>query len=122
MSHNWDQTVGQDFLNSLLTDFQLCTDNTQGSSLDPVPEALFDSNNSHDHLIDPGLAGWSWTGEPNPPSSQTGQNSTQASASTAEQNDKSIISELVENFRGLESRLESKTAQFEEKVNTLQNR
>ncbi|KAJ3455240.1 hypothetical protein MRS44_013840 [Fusarium solani] len=122
MSHNWDQTGGQDFLNSLLTDFQLCTDNTQGSSLDPVPEALFDSNNNHDHLIDPGLAAWSWAGEPNPPSSQAGQNSTQTSASVAEQNDKRIISELVENSRGLDSRLESRIAQFEEKVNTLQNR
>jgi hypothetical protein len=122
MSHNWGQTGSQDFLNSLLTDFQLCADNTQGSSFDPVPQGLFDSSDNHDHLIDPVLAEWPWAGDPNPPSGQAGQSSTEVAASAADHNDKGISSELVQNARDLETRLESRIAQFEEKINALQNR
>lgn len=122
MSQDWGQTGNQDFLDSLLTDFQLCADNTQGSSFDPVPQGLFDSGHIHDNLIDPVLAEWPWAGDPNPPSGQAAQSSTEVTASAADHNDKDISSDLAPNASDLETRLESRIAQFEEKMNALQKR
>lgn len=123
MSQNWGE-AGEEggFLDPLFIDFQLHTADMQCPSLDPVSQALFGSGNNHDHQAGSDPTAWAWTGDPSLPSSQAGQSGTQVAVEATERGDKHGTSEFAQRARDLESRLESRIAQFEEKVNTLQNR
>ncbi|KAG7428786.1 hypothetical protein Forpi1262_v010215 [Fusarium oxysporum f. sp. raphani] len=116
MSQNWYPTGGDAaFLDPLLTDIQLYSNDIQCPAQGSVSQVIFNSGHNHDHLVNPNTATWGWA-------TDSGQSNTEGAIEAIKDDGHQVASEMAKRLHDLESHLENRIAQFEEKVNDLQNR
>lgn len=116
MSQNWYSAEGDAaFLDPLLTDIQLYANDIQCSIQGSVSQAIFDSGHNHDSLVNPNTAAWGWA-------TDSGQSNTEGTFETIKDDGDQVASEMAKRLHDLETHLENRIAQFEEKVNDLQKR